>query len=44
LAAFLGDFFGSFFFNTIAGDLFYCGILFGSFYFARLNFPVLAKA
>lgn len=37
-------FFGSFFFNTVAGDLFYCGVLFGSFYFARLKFPVLAKA
>ena len=37
------ELFGSFFFNTIAGDLFYCGILFGSFYFAKTKFPVLAK-
>lgn len=36
--------FGSFFFNTLAGDLFYCGILFGSFTLARLKFPALAKA
>ena len=36
------EFFGSFFFNTIAGDLFYCGILFGSFYFAKAKFPSLA--
>lgn len=38
------DIFGSFLFNTVAGDLFYCAILFGSFYVARLKFPVLAKA
>ena len=38
------EFFGSFFFNTIAGDLFYCGVLFGSFYLARLKFPALVKS
>ncbi len=38
------QFFGSFFFNTIAGDLFWCGILFGSFYFAKAKFPALARA
>ncbi len=37
------ELFGSFFFNTIAGDLFWCGILFGSYYFAKAKFPVLAK-
>ncbi|HEY4799466.1 MAG TPA: DUF6580 family putative transport protein [Bacteroidia bacterium] len=36
--------FGSFFANTIAGDLFWNGVLFGSLYFAKLRFPVLAKA
>ena len=36
--------FGSFFANTIMGDLFYCGILFGSFYLAKAKFPKLAKA
>jgi len=36
--------FGSFFFNTIAGDLFFCGILFGSFYLTQLKFPALVKA
>ncbi len=34
--------FGSFFLNTILGDLFYCGILFGSLYFAKSKFPALA--
>jgi hypothetical protein len=38
------DILGSFFFNTIAGDLFWSGVLFGGFYLARLRFPVLAKA
>lgn len=38
------EIFGSFFFNTVVGDLFYCGILFGSYYLARIKFPVLAKA
>ena len=33
---------GSFFLNTIMGDLFYCGVLFGSLYFAKSKFPVLA--
>jgi hypothetical protein len=33
--------FGSFFLNTIMGDLFYCGILFSSFYFAKSKFPAL---
>ena len=33
---------GSFFANTLAGDLFYCSILFGSYYFAKSKFPVLA--
>ncbi len=33
---------GSFFLNTVMGDLFYCGLLFGSFYFAKSKFPVLA--
>ena len=34
--------FESFFLNTIMGDLFYCGVLFGSLYFAKSKFPVLA--
>jgi hypothetical protein len=38
------EIFGSFFFNTLAGNLFWCGILFGIFYFAKQKFPVLAKA
>ena len=38
------DLFGSFFFNSVAGDLFFNGILFGSFYFAKLRFPALARA
>ena len=38
------ELFGSFFFNTIAGDLFWCSILFGSFYLAKAKFPALAKA
>jgi hypothetical protein len=32
----------SFFFNSLAGDLFYTGIFFSAFYLARLRFPVLA--
>lgn len=36
------ELFGSFFFNTIIGDLFYSGILFGSLYLAKSKFPVLA--
>ena len=31
-----------FFQNTLAGDLFFTSILFGSFYLAQLKFPVLA--
>lgn len=38
------DIFGSFLFNTIAGDLFYCSVLFGGFYLVQLKFPALAKA
>ena len=38
------DIFGSFFLNTIMGDLFYTSALFGAYYFAQLKFPVLAKA
>ncbi len=38
------DVFGSFFVNTILGDLFYTGILFGAFHLATQRFPVLAKA
>lgn len=34
--------FGSFFLNTIMGDLFYCGILFGAFSFAKSKYPALA--
>ena len=34
--------FGSFFLNTVLGDLFYCGVLFGALYFAKAKFPVLA--
>lgn len=33
-----------FFNNGILGDLFYTTVLFGSFYLARLRFPILAKA
>jgi hypothetical protein len=41
--AFLNDGNGiSFFLNSLIGDLFYTGILFGVFYLARLRFPVLA--
>lgn len=36
--------FGSFFVNTLIGDLFYCGILFGSLYLAKSKFPVLRTA
>jgi|ERR1035437_9828045 hypothetical protein len=36
--------FGSFFANTIIGDMFYCGILFGSLYFAKSKFPALRTA
>jgi len=32
-----------FFNNGIVGDLFYSSILFGTFYFARIRFPQLAK-
>jgi hypothetical protein len=30
-----------FFWNTVAGDLFYCGVLFGVFELAKMKFPVL---
>jgi hypothetical protein len=33
-----------FFAHTIAGDLFFNGILFGSFYFAQKRIPALIKA
>ena len=33
--------FGSFFLNTILGDLFFSGLLFGLYYIAQLNFPKL---
>ena len=33
-----------FFNNGMLGDLFYSSVLFGSFYFASVKFPVLAKA
>ncbi|MBW8048939.1 MAG: hypothetical protein FVQ77_01085 [Cytophagales bacterium] len=39
-----GEIFGSFFFNTVMGDLFFVGVLFGSFEVAKYRFPVLAKA
>jgi len=32
-----------FFGRTVGGDLFFNAVLFGSFYFAQLKFPVLAK-
>ncbi len=35
--------FGSFALNTVMGDLFFNGILFGSFYLARQRFPLLAR-
>jgi hypothetical protein len=35
------DIFGSFLFNTIMGDLFFNGLLFGSYYFAKQNIPAL---
>ncbi len=38
------DVFGSFFVNTILGDLFYTSALFGAYHLATLKFPVLAKA
>ncbi|MBI4929559.1 MAG: hypothetical protein HY841_02265 [Bacteroidetes bacterium] len=38
------DLFGSFFLNTIMGDLFFSGILFGSLYFAKAKFPALVRA
>ncbi len=38
------DVFGSFFVNTILGDLFYTSTLFGAYHLATLKFPVLAKA
>jgi hypothetical protein len=31
-----------FFWSTIGGDLFYCGVLFGAFELAKVKFPVLA--
>ena len=31
-----------FFHNTIAGDLFYCGVMFGAFEYAKLRFPSLS--
>lgn len=34
--------FGSFLLNTVMGDLFYNGILFGSLYLAKSRFPALA--
>jgi len=39
-----GEIFGSFFFNTVMGDLFFVAVLFGSFEVAKYRFPVLAKA
>jgi len=30
-----------FFWNTLAGDLFYCGVLFGLFELAKMKFPIL---
>ncbi len=33
-----------FFHYTLLGDLFYAGILFGAFEFAKIKFPVLARA
>ena len=36
--------FGNFFANTIIGDMFYCGILFGSLYFAKSKFLALRAA
>ncbi|MBI4947608.1 MAG: hypothetical protein HY840_14555 [Bacteroidetes bacterium] len=36
--------FGSFFVNTVIGDIFYCGILFGSLYLAKIKFPALRAA
>jgi hypothetical protein len=33
-----------FFWNTIAGDLFFCGVLFGVFELAKYKFPVLQVA
>jgi hypothetical protein len=30
-----------FFWSTVAGDLFYCGLLFGAFELAKMKFPVL---
>ncbi|NNM95261.1 MAG: hypothetical protein HKL88_07350 [Bacteroidia bacterium] len=32
-----------FFWNTVAGDLFYCGILFGAFELAKYGLPALRK-
>ena len=39
-----GEIFGSFFFNTVMGDLFFAGVLFGSFEVAKYRFAVLAKS
>ena len=34
----------SFFMNSLLGDLFYNGMLFGAFYLVKMRFPVIAKA
>lgn len=33
------ELFGSFFFNTVMGDLFYVGVMFGAYYLAQSRFP-----
>lgn len=33
-----------FFFSTVAGDLFYCGVLFGGYVWVKENFPQLVSA
>lgn len=38
------ELFGSFFFNTVAGDLFFNAILFGSLALAKNRFPAMVKA
>jgi hypothetical protein len=43
LAFYSRDIFGNFFLNTIMGDLFFNGLLFGSYYLASLKFPELSK-
>ncbi|HET7819819.1 MAG TPA: DUF6580 family putative transport protein [Bacteroidia bacterium] len=35
---------GSFLFNNILGDLFFNGVLFGSYYLAKTRYPLLARA